>query len=368
MSSLPAQGSPYWHSSTSSLTPEGTSDEREAVPPYRLYDSTAVTIASFLGTPLAGATLMAINCRRLGKLGTAVWPFASAAALIGLAIGLGSRIPSWGTTAVSVSLVMAMKSVAEGLQGKAIADHLRRGGQLYSRWLASGIGLIWLTVIAAVFFTAIYVQETKVTIGSKDEVYYSGGSTKDDAKALGAALQRIGYFQDIGTSVLLSKDKSGVVLSCVVKDGMWNQPAMVAGFEEVGREVAPSIGGYPLELHLVNSSRVIMKDLTVGRAVMGTKDEIYYLGSATQAEANGLGQMLKSAGFFQDRGVSVFLSKGDDGTAISFVVAEGAWDSPDYVTEFESLVRQGASSVGGLPITLRLVNSKLETKKVEKID
>jgi hypothetical protein len=118
----------------------------------------------------------------------------------------------------------------------------------------------------------------------------------------------------------------------------------------------------------MNSAQKTMKELTVGKIVIGTKDVIYYYGSATQSEAQALGQSLKSAQFFRDAGFSVFLSKGDDGTAITFVVEQGTWNLPDKVAVFETLVRQSASTVGGLPIRLRLATPMLELKKAETVN
>jgi hypothetical protein len=44
-------------------------------------------------------------------------------------------------------------------------------------------------------------------------------------------------------------------------------------------------------------------------------------------------------------------------------VKEGFWEKPENVASFERLTRQVASSSGGLPIKLRLLNSTLESKK-----
>ena len=62
-----------------------------------------------------------------------------------------------------------------------------------------------------------------------------------------------------------------------------------------------------------------------------------------------------------DKGFLVLLSK-EDATAVSFVVDDGAWNNPATVNDFEILLRGTASSVGGLPVTLRLLSSpSLET-------
>jgi hypothetical protein len=137
---------------------------------------------------------------------------------------------------------------------------------------------------------------------------------------------------------------------------------MVSGFEELGRQIAPKVGGFPIKVRLINSDRETKKEVTVGKTIIGTKDEIYYYGSATEADGKALGQALKTDGFFTDKGITVLLAK-DGGTAVSFVVSEGVWDNPASVAAFEKIVRQLASSIGGLPIQLRLVNPTLEVKK-----
>ena len=338
----------------------------ERVPAYQLFNGASVFVAAFLGSPVAGASLVAINYRRLGETRKAIAAVVIGVAVTALAVALATFIPAGASTAVALALALATRSAAQLAQGKAVEHHIREGGMLSSKWAAAGVGVAFIVVIFGAIFLFEFAREqsTKVVIGSKDEVYYSGSATKQDARSLGEALKSTGYFRDRGVTVLLSKNEKDTVISFVVKDGVWNQPDMVAAFEEIGREIAPAAGGFPIKVRLVNLSREVEKEATVGKVVVGRKDELYYSGSATEADAKALGQSLKSAAFFQDRGVTVLLSKDDNGSTVSFVVAEGTWDNSDQVADFERLVRQSAASLGGLPVHLRLVNSRLEIKKI----
>jgi hypothetical protein len=62
------------------------------------------------------------------------------------------------------------------------------------------------------------------------------------------------------------------------------------------------------------------------------------------------------------------VAKGRDGAIISFVVKDGTWNNPAMVAVFEKIARQQAPAVGGLPITLRLVNTSLAVEKSELLN
>jgi len=206
-----------------------------------------------------------------------------------------------------------------------------------------------------------------VTIGTKDQVVYSGLATQDQATALGNALKSEGYFQDLGVTVLLNKQTSGTTISFVVKDNAWNQPGTMATFDEIVREVASSVGGLPVQVQLDNSAETVEKSSIVGSANFG-KDTVVYEGVATQAAAQALGEKLQSDGYFTGRGVDVILSKHPNGTTIAFILANGVWNNPDTVTGYENLVRDVAPTVGGLPIKMLLLSNTLQKEKDETIN
>lgn len=344
-----------------SAAPSSTDD---LFPPYKLYDTTSIGLATFFGSPIAGTALMALNFQRLGQTGKAKLTFAIGVAITVLVMSLGWLIPSYGTGTVAIVLVVATVNTARSLQGDAFYKHIVKGGPFASRWAASGIGIASAAAIVAVIAGIVLVQDSasKVSMGAKNDIYFSGSASRKDARALGNALQSAGFFRGHGASVVLSKDHSGTAIAFVVQEGAWDQPAIVAGFEEIAREVAPSVGGFPLKLRLADSNRQTMKEVNIGRLPIGTKDELFYYG-AVEGDANALAQSLKSSGFLQDRGASIFLAKGTEGTSISFVVAQGTWDNAPTVAAFEEIVRKAAPAVGGLPIRLRLVNAQLEPGK-----
>lgn len=119
----------------------------------KLYSRAAITLATFLGAPLAGCTLMAINYRRLGK------PKSANAFLIGgalstavLAVGsvyIPDRVPP---LLIPLAYIYVMYGLASTRQWHAYQAHLRAGGGKASLWAAVGIGLASMIVLAAFMF------------------------------------------------------------------------------------------------------------------------------------------------------------------------------------------------------------------------
>lgn len=268
-----------------------------------------------------------------------------------------------------IGLWMCTWQIAKEQQGDAVKEHTARGGQLASKSAAIGVGVATLAGLLVVICAILYIfQYRKIAvIGTNDQVIYSGLTTKADARALGNALRSNEYFQDRGASVLLDKGFGSTTVSFSVQEGVWNQSGMLSSFEELAREVAPAVGGLPIQVQLVNSAGDVEETSTVGEVRFDGSDGVYYEGSATKAEAQVLGQQLKLNGFFSGKGVNVLLTRHDDGTTLTFVVAEGVWNNPDKVSNFEAIVRDIAPAVGGLPIDMHLVNRQLEVKKDDVI-
>jgi len=85
---------------------------------------------------------------------------------------------------------------------------------------------------------------------------------------------------------------SGVIAA----GGDWVGPDRVYAFEDLGRRIAPSVGGFPIKVRLTDAHGGVQREITVGRLTVGAKDELYYFGSATKADAEALAQALGHVG------------------------------------------------------------------------
>jgi hypothetical protein len=101
----------------------------------------------------------------------------------------------------------------------------------------------------------------EVKFDGPDGVYYEGSATKDEAQALGRRFKSMGFFKGKGANVFLTRHEDGTTLAFVVAvDGAWNNPKMISSFEAIVRHVAPTVGGLPIEMHLVNTQLQVEKD------------------------------------------------------------------------------------------------------------
>jgi hypothetical protein len=110
-------------------------------PTYKLFDADSVALATFLGSPLAGGVLMAINSHRLGKSRSAKQEVIRGVAYTALAFLLGHFLPKSPSFGVAAALIVAMRQFADSRQRAAVKQHVDQGGAKGSLWVAAGIGL-----------------------------------------------------------------------------------------------------------------------------------------------------------------------------------------------------------------------------------
>ena len=233
-------------------------DEPQGPPEYKLYPESAVTLATFLGSAIAGGIVLAIDLRRLGRpreawrwlLGTAF----VTALLLTMALRLPEGLPG-GMLWLLVVLVMA--AVGRSMLRRPLAEHRTAGGEIASLWGAAGVGLasvlgmIVLLAVVAIFLPPFPGERVEAR-GS--EIYVSGGATAGE----GVGIVEILAAADLldpgdGWCLHLAKSTRGFKVELETDADAW---ADDADADRWGREAADAIHfegyGPQLELRLVD--------------------------------------------------------------------------------------------------------------------
>jgi hypothetical protein len=130
---------------------------------YRLYSLRSIGLATFLGSPIAGGVVMAVNYRRLDRLGAAiqavVWSTAFTVAMLACVMFQPDDLKiSKGV--YMVLQVSAMYYAGKQWQGPLIETHQRLGGRMISAWGAAGIGLLTaMFLLGAIFGVVMLLPE-----------------------------------------------------------------------------------------------------------------------------------------------------------------------------------------------------------------
>ncbi len=202
---------------------------------------------------------------------------------------------------------------------------------------------------------------SRFSFGS-DHVYYSGSATGELAMALGEKLKETRFFTNKGVNAVLWRGASGAIVSFVCKTGTWDNRDVVLQYEDIGRRIAPSVGGFPITVRMLDNHGKARRDIGIGLFFAGTNDLIYYFGKATATDARAFGELLRANQFFVNSGATAVVSK-EDALTISYVADERAWTQPQYYAVFQLVTRQAALAMGGPPVTLRFLNRSMKTQK-----
>ena len=120
------------------------------IPHYKLYSALAVGMSSFIGSPLAGGILMALNFRRLGQRARAwvavVLSVAVALLFIAVSASTSSDNPVPGLVYIFV-LPPALYLAARAVQGRHFKAHRDQDGRFESVWKAACIALLVLIIV-----------------------------------------------------------------------------------------------------------------------------------------------------------------------------------------------------------------------------
>ncbi len=241
-------------------------DVPRPAPPYKLYSTTAVVVATLLGSLIAGGIVLAIDLARIGRKGEAWQWIAMTAGGTMLLLWMGYRLPenaAVGATLIGILVPGTMYAVARSTLTRPLAEHAAAGGRQASTWGAAGIGVLCSAALLLILLA--YEWQHPPFPGERidvqgNEVYYSGGATAAEARQVGDYLVRREYMGvDDGVSAHLEKTSEGYALDLLLWKHECDDPEILAWIHDVGLRLVDLGFGPRLDLRLLNEDMAFEK-------------------------------------------------------------------------------------------------------------
>ena len=126
----------------------------------RLYSPKQVSLAAFLGSPVAACWCLARNYRQLGNLGSAqkwlIWGGGGSFVFL-VIVCMIPGAQQFPHIIIPLAYSLAFQEVAKRIQGDAVAQHISTGGRLASWWLVVGISLLFLIGVFGLLMLVLYL-------------------------------------------------------------------------------------------------------------------------------------------------------------------------------------------------------------------
>ncbi len=126
----------------------------------KLYTKGWVLLGTYFGGPLAGCYMVSKNFEALGQKELAQKVFRIGiittilfGALVFIPESITDKIPNYSIIPFIYTVVICCYCVQK--QGEAIDEHIKNGGQKYSGWKVTGIGILSLIILLAYFFALV---------------------------------------------------------------------------------------------------------------------------------------------------------------------------------------------------------------------
>lgn len=124
----------------------------------KLFSVGQITLATFLGAPIAGCLLLAKNYRVLGRTGAAWqslwWGAISTSLILLISFWLPENFPNM---VLPVAYCFGMRQFATYSQGDALSNHLQAGGRIGSWAVTVSLGIGCLLLIVGLIFGLVMV-------------------------------------------------------------------------------------------------------------------------------------------------------------------------------------------------------------------
>ncbi len=179
----------------------------------KLYSQKAISIATYIGGPLAAGILIRQNSLSLGRekegrnalIFGIVSTFLLFAAIFSVPEHIIDKVPNSLLPLIYTGIIYL---IVEKIHGIELNNHKEQNGEFYSGWRAAGIGSIGMVIIVAFIFAFVFLSPNMQDFDTA--AYDSGVSqfTENEAKALVI----YNKFETTPPRTIISELNKGIVL------------------------------------------------------------------------------------------------------------------------------------------------------------
>jgi hypothetical protein len=129
------------------------------------YATKQIAVATFLGGPLAGCWLLALNYRLFKQSGNALFSIVGGMLATIAVLAVSLVLPPWLPKIVlPVAYSLAMRGLAQSLQGSSLDEHIRNGGRVGSWWIVVGISVLCIAIMFGLVFAALLLFPNAIPV------------------------------------------------------------------------------------------------------------------------------------------------------------------------------------------------------------
>jgi hypothetical protein len=303
-----------------------------------MYSPGQIAAATFLGSPIAGGWLLALNYKRLGESRSARAAIGLSVLAMAALIASAFVVPDRAMSSLGIIPVVVMYWIAKSLQDAGYQRHLARLGRTGSNWHVLGIALASLAICGGTIFGAVVGYESwnapdEIMVGSSS-VLYTRGATRAEAEAVGDALVGFPYFRS-GTAwtVEVARDHGRHVVVFVVQDFVFGDDQAQQAFHELADELSRSaFAGEPLDVWLADDSLAPRVELAwearPRKLELGDSHVVAFRQGGQEAEARGVAKILEQGAYFiAGTPATVVVRRQGPRHVVAFFFADGFHDA-----------------------------------------
>jgi general stress protein CsbA len=241
----------------------------EVRPEYSLYSIKSITLATAIGSVLAGVILLSSNLKKVNRedevLQTYIFGIVTLVVLVfaSLKIPFANKIPDFIFYLIQIGMVQLF---ANYKLKQDLLTHEKHQGPFYSQWRAAGISVLFtLAIFVIILGISLLNREIqKVDYGNNQAVYYKLDATKDDAIALGNYLRKVNFFDSAGhKNVFISKEADEYKITFPVKNSVVSDKKILDAFSEFRKLTIENVfPGKKLKLILSDSKGNTLKEIS----------------------------------------------------------------------------------------------------------